>query len=151
MPNYGVFTVEQFGILRWKANEKMNLLMVSKLKYDTYSPSNRVICLNNPYRREEKPCVCSVQYIHSNPHTLLLTSRSLACKDRKLVFTLKLLEGQRMLWGRVEWFSLFFDFRKWAHCYQLALFLWVKFQKIDEFFQVRTPRTRCIFFIFKNS
>ena len=105
MPNYGVFAVEQFGILRWKANAKMK--MVSKLKYDAYSLSNREICLNNP-NREEKPRVCSVQYIHSNPHTLLLTSRGLTCKDQKLVLTHKLLKSQRMLWGRVEWFFILF-------------------------------------------
>ena len=110
MPNYGVFAVEQFGILRWKANAKTNLLMVSKLKYDAYSPSNHEICLNNP-NRSEKPCVCSVQYVHGNHHTLLLTSRGLASKDRKLVFTLKLLKSQRMLWGRVKWFSLFLIFK----------------------------------------
>ena len=34
---------------------------------------------------------------------------------------------------RVEWFSLFCDFRKRAHCYRLAIFLWVQFQKIGEF------------------
>ena len=59
MPKYGVFAVEQFGILHWKANGKTNLLMVSKLKYDAYSSSNREICLNDP-NREEKLCVLSV-------------------------------------------------------------------------------------------
>ena len=34
---------------------------------------------------------------------------------------------------RDEWFSLFFDFWKWAHCYQLSKFLWAHFKKIFEF------------------
>ena len=58
--SFRVFAVEQFGILRWKANRKTNLLMVLKLKYDTHIPSNQEICLNDP-NREEKACVCSVQ------------------------------------------------------------------------------------------
>ena len=31
----------------------------------------------------------------------------------------------RFCW--VEWFLLFFDFRKWAHCYRLSVFLWAHF------------------------
>ena len=38
----------------------------------------------------KKSHVCIVQYIHSNPYTLLLTSRGLARKVRKLVLTLEL-------------------------------------------------------------
>ena len=38
----------------------------------------------------KKSCVCTVQYVHSNPYTLLPTSRGLARKVRKLVLTLKL-------------------------------------------------------------
>ena len=134
MPNDGVFAVEQFGILRWKAHAKTNLLMVLKLKYDAHSPSNREICLNN-LNRKEKPCVCSVQYVHGNHHTLLLTSRSLACKDRKLVFTLKLLKSHRMLWGRVEWFSLFLIFENghividWLYFYEFNSKKLVNFAK----------------------
>ena len=30
---------------------------------------------------EEKQHVCTVQYAHNNPRTLLLTSRELACKE----------------------------------------------------------------------
>ena len=36
---------------------------------------------------------------------------------------------------KVEWFSLFCDFRKRAHCYRLAIFLWFQFQKIGEFWR----------------
>ena len=35
----------------------------------------------------KKSCVCTVQYVHSNPNTLLLTSRGLARKAHKLVLT----------------------------------------------------------------
>ena len=42
-------------------------------------------------------------------------------------------EGCCAMCIRVEWFSLFCDFRKRAHCYRLAIFLWVQFQKIGEF------------------
>ena len=52
---------------------------------------------------------------------------------------------------RVEWFSLFCDFQKRAHCYRLAIFLWVQFQKIGEFCCVRARRTRSKIFIFKKS
>ena len=38
-----VFTVELFGIRRWKANE---MTMVSKLKSDAYSSRNCEMCLN---------------------------------------------------------------------------------------------------------
>ena len=43
---------------------------------------------------------------------------------------------------------LFYFFQKLAHCYWLAIFLWVQFQKIGKFCQVRTPRTRRNFFAF---
>ena len=150
MPNYGVFAVEPFGILSWKANRKTNLLIVSKLKYDAYSPSNREICLNDP-NLEEKSCVCSV--LHCNPHTLLLTSRGLAWKDRKLVLTLKLLKSQRMLCGRVEWFSLFFDFWKRAHCYRLVFFYEFNSKKLANFAKcpLCTPCTSRTFFIFNKT
>ena len=89
------FEVEQFGIWRWKANEKTNLLIVSKLKWDAYSLKKCNLCLNNP-NHEEKLCVRIVQYVHSKPHTLLLTSGGLALKARILVLTLKLLKSRRM-------------------------------------------------------
>ena len=38
----------------------------------------------------KKSRMCTVQFVHSNPYTLLLTSRGLARKVRKLVLTFKL-------------------------------------------------------------
>ena len=35
----------------------------------------------------KKSCVCTVQYVHRNPNTLLLTSHGLARKAQKLVLT----------------------------------------------------------------
>ena len=43
-----------------------------------------------PEKSRKKSHVCTMQYVHSNPHTLLLTSHSLACKVRRVVLTLKL-------------------------------------------------------------
>ena len=42
-----------------------------------------------PEKSRKKSHVCTMQYVHSNPHTLLLTSHSLACKVRRVVLTLK--------------------------------------------------------------
>ena len=76
-----VFVVEQFGIGRWKANGKTNVMISKHLKSDAYSPRNREICLKNPK---------TVQYVLSNPNILLLTSHGLACKVQRLVLTLNL-------------------------------------------------------------
>ena len=63
-----------------------------KLKSDDYSPSNREICLNESKSWWIAQCALysTVQYIHSNYHTLVLTSLGLACKIWTLVLTLKL-------------------------------------------------------------
>ena len=113
----------------------------------------------------KKSRVCSVLYVHSNPHTLLLTSCGLACKDRKLVLTLKLLKSQRMLWGRVEWFSLFFDFWKrhiainWLYFYEfnskiLAIFAKCAHQALAANFYfkkiIETLKMNFLFFICRN-
>ena len=47
--------------------------------------------------------------------------------------------------SRVEWFTTFFDFRKWTHGCRSCIFLWVQFQKIGKF-----CRTRVIVFSSKN-
>ena len=52
---------------------------------------------------------------------------------------------------RVEWFSLFCDFRKRAHCFRLTIFLWVQIQKIAEFCRVRARRMRGKILSFKKS
>ena len=40
----------------------------------------------------KKSPMCTVQYVNSNPHILLLTSRGLACKVLTLVLTLNLIQ-----------------------------------------------------------
>ena len=68
----------------------------------------------------------------------------------------------RMQWGMlprlrncstqytVGWsdFHFFWNFWKRAHCYRLAIFVWVQFKKFSEFCRVRTRRK---IFIFKKS
>ena len=46
--------------------------------------------------------------------------------------------------GRVIF--IFYDFWKWANCYRLAIFLWVKFQKNQQIL----PRARQSYYIFKK-
>ena len=42
-------------------------------------------------------------------------------------------------------FHLFCDFRKWAHCYRLAVFLWVQFPKIRQILQpLKVLNTKCL-------
>ena len=79
-----VFVVDQFGIRRWKTNEKKNLLISKHLKIGRRGIAYYV---RTNLNYEEKPCVCTIQYVHSNHHILLLTSRGLACKVRKLVLS----------------------------------------------------------------
>ena len=55
------------------------------------------------------------------------------------------------LYSRVERFSLFSNFWKRAHCYRLAIILWVQIQKIGEFCSVCAGRTCGKNFIFKKS
>ena len=45
-------------------------------------------------------------------------------------FQKSVIEEKKDLYGRVERFSYFCDFRKWIHCCQLALFFLVQFQKL---------------------
>ena len=45
-----VFAVEQFRILRWKANEKMNLMIVSEIKIECLQPEK----LRNMFERIQK-------------------------------------------------------------------------------------------------
>ena len=66
--------------------------MISKhLKVRQLQPEK----LRNVFERFQivkKSRVCTVQYVLSNPNTLLLISRGLACKVQKSVLTLNLIQ-----------------------------------------------------------
>ena len=70
-----VFVLEQFVIRRWKANQNTNLMMVQHLKIGRLQPEKSC----NMFERIQilkKIRVCalySVQYIHSNPCTVMPT------------------------------------------------------------------------------
>ena len=89
--SFASFVVEQFGIWRWKANGKINLMISKHLKIGRLQPQK----WQNMFERIQKmkkSCICTVhvQYILSNPNILLLTSRILARKVQELVLTLNL-------------------------------------------------------------
>ena len=79
-----VFAVEQFGIRRWKANEKTNLMIKIKLKFKIgrLQPEKS----RNMFER--------IQIMHAvytvTPNPMLLSSRGLARKVWTMVLTLKL-------------------------------------------------------------
>ena len=84
-----IFAIEQFKIRHWKAIGHTNLMISKHLKIRRLQPEK----LRNVFERIQivkKGCVCTVQYVLSNPNTLLLTSRSLVRKVQKLVLTLNL-------------------------------------------------------------
>ena len=79
-----VFFVEQFKVRSWKANKKTNLMISKHLKIGQEIAK---YVWTNPNHKEKRHVHC-VQYVLSNPNTILLTSPGLACKVRKLVLTL---------------------------------------------------------------
>ena len=90
-----VFAVKQFPIQRWKANGKTNLMISKHLKIGRLQPEklrNTKRIQNMKTKRNEsktwRKAVCvQVQYVHSNPNTLLLISRGPADKNQKLFLT----------------------------------------------------------------
>ena len=98
-----VFVVEQFGIWRWKANKKTNLMILKHLKIGRLQPEKLLNAFEG-IQIVKKSWVYSVQYVLSNPNTLLLTSRGLACKVQKLVHTLNLTQepknAMRLAWRK---------------------------------------------------